>query len=332
MSADSAGDDPGLHFPPVVNGVDFLDSAIENLLHSDDPRKLKYAVLHLQAAVEILLKVRLQREGIAHVFADPSQADESKLAHGKFISVSWRQAVTRLERVAGVCLSKGEQKSLQRLSDERNKLQHFGSTADRNVITSCAGDALNVTSEFIHNHLLPEAPPDEVESLKRAQVLIDGARTEIEDFRKARMKAIAPELEAWPGLILNCPECTQLAWTFAPEDENWCRFCRHDWSQDDGHEIAELYAENVLDESQHLAAQGRDSWSVSLCPVCDDTAFVDVYTRDHTDEPLGICFACGLTATADRRASCGGCGRTTLDRDDLMLCPGCLQYRMDKDP
>jgi hypothetical protein len=51
-----------LGFQPVVNGVDFLDSAITHLLKPHDARSVKYAVLHLQAAIEILVKVRLQRE------------------------------------------------------------------------------------------------------------------------------------------------------------------------------------------------------------------------------------------------------------------------------
>jgi hypothetical protein len=39
-------------------------------------------VLHLQAAAEILVKVRLQREGFEHVFEDPGQADETKWKRG----------------------------------------------------------------------------------------------------------------------------------------------------------------------------------------------------------------------------------------------------------
>lgn len=102
-----------LKFQPVVNGVDFLDSAINGLLNSDDPRNLKYAVLHLQAAAEILVKVRLQREGFEHVFADPYRADERTLRQGKFSSVGLETALRRLEKVAGVVLPEDEIKGTQ---------------------------------------------------------------------------------------------------------------------------------------------------------------------------------------------------------------------------
>lgn len=75
--------DQVLEFELVANGVDFLDSAIQHLSASDDPRSLKYTVLHLQAAVEIMVKVRLRREGFEHIFTDPYSADENKLKHGQ---------------------------------------------------------------------------------------------------------------------------------------------------------------------------------------------------------------------------------------------------------
>lgn len=50
-----------LDFQPLNNGMDFLESAIAHLQDDDEPPNLKYAVLHLQAAAEVLLKVRLMR-------------------------------------------------------------------------------------------------------------------------------------------------------------------------------------------------------------------------------------------------------------------------------
>jgi hypothetical protein len=51
-------------FRPVDNGLDYLESVIEHLRGEPDQRNLKYAVLHLQAAVEVLLKIRLMRANI----------------------------------------------------------------------------------------------------------------------------------------------------------------------------------------------------------------------------------------------------------------------------
>jgi len=119
----AARDDSGgsLEFDPIVNGVDFLDSAISHLAESDDPRRLKYAVLHLQAAIEILVKVRLQREGIEHIFEDPYSADQNKLRQGDFRSVTLTTAIKRLAKVADVQLSNTQRDALNSLNKERNK-------------------------------------------------------------------------------------------------------------------------------------------------------------------------------------------------------------------
>lgn len=53
-----AADESGarVDFPPLRNGIDYLVSVVTALNHGEegvDPRKLKYAVLHLQAATEL---------------------------------------------------------------------------------------------------------------------------------------------------------------------------------------------------------------------------------------------------------------------------------------
>jgi hypothetical protein len=64
-------------FPPLLNGLDYLKSVIEHLRDKPDQRNLKYAVLHLQAAVEVLLKARLIREHWSLVFEKPSAASSA---------------------------------------------------------------------------------------------------------------------------------------------------------------------------------------------------------------------------------------------------------------
>lgn len=49
----------GIEFPPLRNGVDYLQDAVRRLGATPSPTDLKYAVLHLHAGVEVLLKYRL---------------------------------------------------------------------------------------------------------------------------------------------------------------------------------------------------------------------------------------------------------------------------------
>jgi hypothetical protein len=314
-----------LDFDPVVNGVDFLDSAITNLLNSENPRSLKYAVLHLQAAIEILVKVRLQREGFEHIFEDPYSADENKLRQGKFRSVTLNAALKRLNKVAGIQLTKGEEKALESLNDERNKLQHFGSTSSHEIVNTHAAKALEVLSQFILQHLVPNAPEHEVEPLENAEELIRRALSDIAAVTQARLDRLAPELDAWSGIIVHCPDCRQVTWTFEPHDESSrCRFCGRDWSQEDGCEAAEEYIGSILGESRYEAAKGRSDWSISMCPECEMEALVAVATREDPYSFLtNACFYCGFTTT-EPLGSCGRCGRTTSDPDDV-ICSYCLE-------
>ncbi|QWF85637.1 hypothetical protein [Amycolatopsis sp. CA-230715] len=313
-----------LEFDPIVNGVDFLDSAISHLSESTNPRSVKYAVLHLQAAIEILVKVRLQREGIEHIFEDPYSVDENKFRQGAFRSVTLNAAIKRLAKVADVQVSTAQRNALDALNKERNKLQHFGSTSNYEVVTARAAVALDVLSEFIRQHLVPDAPEDEVEHLELAENIIGAALTTITAVNRARLDRIAPELEAWQSIVIHCPECMQLAWTFAPfEETSCCRFCGHDWSHVDGIEAAEDYVTSVLGESRYLAAKGRSGWSISDCPECELEALILVATStDPNSFHTNACFHCGFVADGDL-GSCGRCGRTTSDSDDG-TCADCV--------
>ncbi|MEV0068817.1 MULTISPECIES: hypothetical protein [unclassified Amycolatopsis] len=329
--AESGPSGNSLEFDPIVNGVDFLDSAISHLAESADPRRLKYAVLHLQAAIEILVKVRLQREGIEHIFEDPYSADENKLRQGAFRSVTLNAAIKRLAKVAGVQLTATQRDALDFLNKERNKLQHFGSTSNHEVVTARAAAALDVLSEFIRQHLVPDAPDDEIEHLEQAEEIIGAALTTIAAVNRARLDRLAPELEAWPSIVIHCPECMQVAWTFAPfEETSRCLFCGQDWSQVDGTDAAEDYVTSVLGESRYLAAKGRSGWSISDCPECELEALIAVATRTDPNSFLThACFYCGFVTDADL-GSCGRCGRTTSDPDDV-ICTDCLNDLVGED-
>lgn len=320
----------GLAFEPILNGVDFLDRAINELLEAHDHRELKYAVLHLHAAAEILVKVRLQREGFEQVFEDPEQADEAKWKRGDFKSVTLTAALKRLDEVAEIKLESKERRALSNLGHERNKLQHFGSTSNHEVVINLAGKAMEVLSRFIIDYLVPEAPDDEQAPLAQAQELIRRTLREIASVARARLERIKPELDSWPGVVIHCPDCSELAWTFDLDSEDGtCRFCRTAWWQEHGWTVAELYVENVLGESRHLAAQGKSGWSIGMCPKCDEEALVDVATRANPDVLATVCFQCGFITT-DELGSCMDCGRATLD-PDFFLCPSCLAYKIAKD-
>ncbi|WP_326698253.1 hypothetical protein OG909_13425 [Streptomyces sp. NBC_01754] len=78
---------PNVPHTPVTNGMDYLVSVFQHLTEGEKPpgaRDLKYTVLHLQAATEVLLKARLVREYFSLIFADPTKATHDAWQKGDF--------------------------------------------------------------------------------------------------------------------------------------------------------------------------------------------------------------------------------------------------------
>ncbi|MFC7655153.1 hypothetical protein ACFQV8_00005, partial [Pseudonocardia benzenivorans] len=238
-----------------------------------------------------------------------------------------RSSVSRRSRGS----SSQQRKRAHSSSKERNKLQHFGSTSSREVVTALAAKALDVLSEFIQTHLVPDAPEEEAEHLKEAEHLIRTALTSIEPVIKARLDRIRPKLNDWQGPVIHCPKCAQLALPFEPSHEEYhCQFCRFDWNEVDGTQVADEYVGSILGETLHEAIQGKGGWSVDDCPECKYDALVSVATRENPDSYLtDVCFHCGFIASGPL-GTCGRCGHTTSDTDDV-ICSDCLDDLLAED-
>jgi hypothetical protein len=75
------------------------------------------AVLHLQAAAEVLLKARLIHEHWSLVFQDPGNATRRKFESGDFNSVGLADTVKRLRDVLGIDVGEKAESALARLSE-----------------------------------------------------------------------------------------------------------------------------------------------------------------------------------------------------------------------
>ncbi|MBR7837390.1 hypothetical protein KDL01_29190 [Actinospica durhamensis] len=145
LSSGSMSQLPGgdVHFPPIENGLDYLCSVVDHLVktggESPGARDLKYAVLHLQAAVEVLLKARLQAENWTLVFKVPSTAVRAKFESGEFESCSTQETLARLKSIVGLEFAAKDVTALNKLRGDRNALQHYGLTASGPATEARAG-------------------------------------------------------------------------------------------------------------------------------------------------------------------------------------------------
>lgn len=316
-----------IEFPPVQNGLDYLASAIEHLRGQPSPRNLKYAVLHLQAAAEVLLKARLIREHWSLAFPKPDKANRGDFNSGAFQSIGLKEAIARLKDRVAIDLPTAAQKSFDKLGKERNKLQHFGLVCKTMAIESLTGEVLDALLCFIVEHLRPGADPDELTDLDATQELIREEMERINGLAKARWERITPELDRLAEYVITCPGCLNLALLLDGTARCW--FCDRVW--DDGNDAAEEYAANILNITWYDVKDGADP-AVRICPDCEHEAFLaDVVVRVDPTNPMWLCLQCGMTAKEEDINECVRCGEPMLHDEESAICPSCWTDIISRD-
>ncbi|WP_435613463.1 hypothetical protein [Streptomyces sp. bgisy159] len=311
---------PELDFPPVRNGIDYLASVVEHLDENASdvgPRDLKYAVLHLQAAVEVLLKARLQREHWSLVFKDPGRAARKDFESGDFESCGTDATIDRLRDIAGIAIDRKEAEALKDLAKDRNALQHYGLTHNAHAVEARAGRVLDFLMRFLDIHLLPLLEGQERERAGRDMIPVAEGVKNISSYVKRRLNRLRGELAGLESRTIMCPSCEQMTLVVAPHSGD-CRFCGASWDS------AELLSFNYLGCSDGLLARAYP------CPQCDTGAFVEgVNFADGTrlSDTL-YCFGCSVRHEARDLATCAGCSRpwpveADADRLGATLCPDC---------
>lgn len=258
---------PDVSFPPVPNGIDYLISVVDHLAThgsgSPDPkpRDLKYAVLHLQAAAEVLLKARLLHEHWALVFKDPGKADHARYLAGDFETCGVAETITRLGGIVGIDLSQHRGK-LTSLAKSRNALQHFGLTDSAFAVEARTADVLDFLLEFIQAELLPTLDAAEASAVAVDLERLLAAAAEIRSFVKTRMDRLRPELEPVRSMTTQCPACGKWSLVVDGED-NTCRFCQTSWGTS---EITEAYVSEVLGLSWYDVGHDGAEEPTASCP------------------------------------------------------------------
>ncbi|NUL02550.1 hypothetical protein HRW07_04675 [Streptomyces lunaelactis] len=232
-----AADEPGagVDFPPVANGLDYLVSVVELLAVGEDavsPRNLKYAVLHLQAATEVLLKYRLYREHWTLVLQnlDLTRMNKNKkmtralFDGGDFVSCTPEETVLRLRNIVGLSISEEEQKQILSLAKSRNALQHYGLTDSEGSVEARTAEVLDFLIRFLDEELLPRLDEQERERVEDDVQFIRSGLTRIRAFVKQRMERLMDKLAPHWERTLQCPDCRQWA-LVARGGPTQCFFC-----------------------------------------------------------------------------------------------------------
>ncbi|MEU5630263.1 hypothetical protein ACH47C_01650 [Streptomyces rishiriensis] len=335
-------DEPGglVDFPPVQNGTDYLLSVVENLVPTrigrnvlDErvtPRRLKYAVLHLQAAVEVLLKYRLQLEHWTLVLQnlDLARANKSKkmtrvlFDQGNFVSCGPEETVERLRHVLGVHITDEEQEQLQALAKSRNALQHYGLTDADGTIEARTVAVLEFLIRFLDEELVPRLDGAERLEASRDMDTIRSGVGRIKAFVVRRLQRLESELTPLRTRTVECPDCRQ--WALVIGSPTRCLFCP---STPDPWQTAVDYATFVLRREWRSPPSTSDLFSmparppVDECPGCGAATLVRcAVTAAAPQNPTHLCFTCGR-AFSDL---CEICGTSFSSVDEQSTCEGCL--------
>lgn len=315
-----------LKFQPVENGVDYLLSVTEHLAHKPSPRNLKYAVLHLQAATEVLLKARLQLEHWTLVFERPENATLDKFDKGDFQSCGTPDALKRLKDIVGieVGVTGSIDNDLRQLVKWRNALQHYGLTAPAPAVEKLSVNVLDFLLSFVRDQLRPELSRQERQKLDREMESVSEGLASINRLLTARLNRLADELKGLADEIVCCPVCMQK--TLIVDGDPDCRFCQVVWR--DGGDVAAAYVENVqgLDIFENMK-DGGDAL-VTNCPECQHESLVADVEMASGIVADYLCFQCGTPQGP--LGACDACGRPATIDDGLCLCGFCLDAKMER--
>lgn len=281
----------------LENGLDFIRSGLKFIAKPESKFDLKYAVLHLSAGIELVLKDRLRREDWRLIFKDVTKANEKKMQSGNFISVSLWECLERINEHCSV--DAPDKKPLERFKNLRNPIEHFAMNHSQAALESSAASVLGDLIDFI-GEAFEEDDLSEDESY-----LLKEIRTQLGEFRQftaSRMAAIKSRLKDHKkhyGQIVECPSCLQDA--LMADCDVSCAFCGYAATAE---EAAELYISNNFERS-YFDPKEDEPELLHICPNCDNRALV--YEPGYS-ETSGICFSCGDAPEPGDLVECDQCG------------------------
>ncbi|MEV0974769.1 hypothetical protein [Microtetraspora glauca] len=280
-----------LYYPPILNGLDYLDSVVDHLSGEPNPRNLKYAVLHLQAATEVLLKARLLQEHWSLVFKDPGRADRGRFESGAFESCATSEAIIRLRNILAVELPKSATDEISQLTKWRNALQHYGLIAPAPAVESRAAHILDFLLLFINEYLMPGLSGEDAEYAYETAYHIRSRLSHIRALIQARMDRLSPVLAPHAERTVSCPDCGQLALVVGSAPLR-CRFC--DEEHRNPVNLAQFYVGIALGKEWEPGYEDLATWPIQRCPGCaEDTLVLEAGTAAAPRSHTPLCFACG---------------------------------------
>lgn len=312
----------------VENSLDYLRTAVEDAAAGDDDR-LKYAVLHLFAGIETLVKARLAREHWALTVEKLDGVKQAQFTTGDFRSVGAKQAMTRLRDLIGLPILQEHISAVESVEKLRNRAAHFALVGESpEGIRAALGKGLHFALSFLGTELQPGAPAREAAAIRDLLEEVAGTLGEIDALVTARLSALADRLQGGDPAVV-CARCMQPAMLLEEARDVQCLFCFY---APEGEAGANEYVSDVLGESEYRVIKQGGLWPVHECLECGTEALVQGIDAPGQPTAYWGCFSCGYSASADGIGTCMKCGGLIHTGADVIeICDNCIAYALSRD-
>ncbi|MGY1528054.1 hypothetical protein ACW69C_30515 [Streptomyces sp. MN3] len=302
-------------------------SAVDSLSGDNgqpEPRDVKYGVLHLQAAVETLLKARLEIHDPRLVWTKTAAFDEGKHKAGDFSSCRVEVALERLrDTVRIVSDIDPKEDSLTELAKLRNRIMHFGWKDTVVAVQARTIPVLDLLVGFVNADVLPYvSEASESWSAEQHMEQVRAGFKYLTDFIAHRMQALGDELAGYERTTAACRSCGQFAVVLdGGAHDLACLLCGKQYG------TGSDAAWELIGSSQHITLKDGGS-DLNCCGSCGDYAVISTPLATAPETGSWICFACGSTF----EGVCAFCGQAS---DDIVeayedMCSDCFQICFDK--
>ena len=272
------------------NGLDFIKRSLKEMEEADD-LSIKYAVLHLSAGLELILKSRLQKEHWSFLFEDINKANYQNYVSGEFKSISFENLLNRLTNICQIEISDRTKKRLQNLKGYRNKMEHYNLNINKMALEATTFEVLSFLIPFIHREELVSRDNELLN-------YINDKLLQMDNYISQRYKEISSKLKELPDNVklLDCPYCMQK--DTLRLDRAYCYFCNTQFRN-----LAKELIPKFMIGDQVFSY--REFNSIEFCPHCSQHSMI--VSADEC-----ACLSCLRVIKLNEYVKCTECSSTHI--------------------
>lgn len=139
-----------LNLDLLDNALDYVCFGIEQFfdLGNQEPRRHKYALLHLFSGTLLLLKEKLRREHPSLILLSVTDIDKESPK-----TIDFNQAIERIQKICSVELSSDQRNLLYWCQAKRNSLEHYNCNINLHESQKRIGELVEFVDWFMSQHL-----------------------------------------------------------------------------------------------------------------------------------------------------------------------------------